>query len=100
MSDQKAVADAAEAFAASVSALASRGEDADIPDDVLKRVFTAAIKAYAARVEKHDREPVILDTGHVSATEGVIAACAIIRAIDLNMFDLTMWYNRSGNNRV
>ncbi len=100
MSDQQAVADAAAAFAASVEALAARGEEGDIPDDVLQTVFNAAVKAYAARVEKHDREPAIVDLGKVNATEGVTAACALIRAVDLNMFDVTMWYNRSGNNRV
>ena len=99
MSDQKAVADAAAAFASSVNALIQSGEVADIPDDVLSSVFTAAVKAYAARVDKTEREPQIFDTRLVNATEGVTAACAMIRAVDLNMFDVTLWYNRSGPNR-
>lgn len=91
---------AAEDFAASVDALLSRGKAGDIPDSALRTIFTAAVKAYAARVEDTGSEPSIVDTSKVTATEGVTVACALIRAIDLNMFDVTMWYNRSGNNRV
>lgn len=100
MSEQEKAAQAASDFAASVEALAATGDHAKIPEDVLQKVFTAAVRAYAARCEDTGGEPVIVDTAQVNATEGVVAACALIRAIDLNMFDVTMWYNRSGNNRV
>ena len=100
MSDQQAVAEAAAAFAKSIDALSASGALGQVPDSVLQQVFTAAVKAYAARVEDSGSEPAIVDTSKVNATEGVVAACAIIRAIDLNMFDVTMWYNRSGDNRV
>jgi len=100
MSEQETLAAAAQAFAKGVEALYARGEEGDVPDEVLQTIFSAAVRAYAARVEKYDREPAIVDTAKVTATEGVTAACALIRAVDLNMFDVTMWYNRSGNNRV
>ena len=94
------LAEAAAAFAQGVAALDAEGKAGDIPDDILQTIFTAAVKAYAARVEDTGREPAIVDTSKITATESVTAACALIRAIDLNMFDVTMWYNRSGNNRV
>lgn len=100
MSEQETLAKSAQAFAQAVDALYARGEEGEVPDEVLQTVFSAAVRAYAARAEKYDREPVIVDTAKVNATEGVTAACALIRAVDLNMFDMTMWYNRSGNNRV
>ena len=33
----------------------------------------------------------------VNATEAVTAICAIMRAADLNFFDLQMWYRRARN---
>ena len=33
----------------------------------------------------------------VNATEAVTAICAIMRAADLNFFDLQMWYRRAHN---
>ena len=34
----------------------------------------------------------------VNATEAVTAICAIMRAADLNFFDLQMWYRRARRN--
>ncbi len=100
MDELRSAAEAATAFANAVEALDTRGKAGEVPDEILQRVFTAAVKAYAARVEDTGKEAAIVDTSKVTATEGVTVACALIRAIDLNMFDVTMWYNRSGNNRV
>ena len=55
--------------------------------------------AYAAKVEQSEQEFPIIDTARVSTTEGVVAACALIRAIDLNMFDVALWFNRPGGGR-
>ena len=33
--------------------------------------------------------------GAVTATETVVAACALIRAADLNLFDVAMWFHRA-----
>lgn len=100
MDEQQSAAEAATSFANAIEALDAHGKAGEVPDDVLQKIFTAAVKAYAARVEDTGREPTIVDTSKITATEGVTTACALIRAIDLNMFDVTMWYNRSGNNRV
>ena len=32
--------------------------------------------------------------GLITATETVVAACAMIRAADLNIFDVAMWFHR------
>jgi len=72
----------------------------DIPDEVLQQVMTAAVKAYAAKVEKEERDFDPFDKRIVSATEGVTAACAMIRAVDLNMFDVALWFNRPGHVRA
>ncbi len=74
----------------------ARGEGHLIPDALLQRVFTAAAKAYAAKVEALGQEPPPFAPHSVSATEAVTTACAMIRAVDLNMFDVTMWFNRQG----
>ena len=90
---------AAKAFTDYVAAKAEAGELANVPEEALRDVLTAAIKAYAAKVEANGEEFAPVDTGRLNATEGVIAVCAIIRAIDLNMFDVSMWFNRAGGGR-
>jgi hypothetical protein len=77
------------------AALARRDPDA-ISDAVLQEVFAAALKVYAAKIEKRGGELAPYRDGDVTATESVVAACALIRAADLNLFDVAMWFNRAG----
>jgi hypothetical protein len=71
-----------------------RGEPDAISDKALQEVLTAAVKLYAAKVERrgHDVEP--FPRGTVTATETVVTACGLIRAADLNMFDVAIWFHR------
>lgn len=81
-------------FCTVARAALKRGEPDAISDRALQQVLTAAVKVYAAKVERrgHDVAP-FLD-GAVTATETVVAACGLIRAADLNMFDVAIWFHR------
>lgn len=61
----------------------------------LSDVLSAAVKEYAARFERdgHALDPPV-DRHAVTATEVVIVASELIRAVDLNLFDVAMWYRR------
>jgi hypothetical protein len=74
-------------------ALARREPDA-ISDALLQRTLAAALKLYAAKAERRGDVKPFRD-GDVTATEAVVAACALIRAADLNLFDVAMWFNRA-----
>lgn len=99
MSDDNKARDTSAAFCEYVNAMQQQGALADVPEDVLRDVMTAAVRAYAARVEKTEHEFAPVDARLVTATEAVTAACAVIRAVDLNMFDVTLWFNRSDYSR-
>jgi len=61
-------------------------------DYELKEAFTGAVKAYAARMAE---APVVgIEKNAITATEAVIAICELMRAADLNPFDVAMWYRR------
>jgi hypothetical protein len=72
-----------------------RHEPEAIPDAVLQQVLAAAVKLYAAKAERRGDVKPYRD-GAVTTTEAVVAACALIRAADLNLFDVAMWFNRPG----
>jgi hypothetical protein len=80
-------------LASAKHALARRDPDA-IADAELQRVFAAAVKLYAAKVERRSDVKPFRD-GAVTTTESIVAACALIRAADLNLFDVAMWFNRA-----
>jgi hypothetical protein len=85
---------AAGAFCARARDALKRGAPDAISDRELQHVLTAAAKIYAAKVERrgHDVAPFAPNT--VTATETVVTACGMIRAADLNMFDVAIWFHR------
>ncbi len=90
---KRGLAKTADFYAAARDAL-KRGDPDAIPDKVLQQVLSAAVKIYAAKVERrgHDVAPYPQNT--VTATETVVTACGMIRAADLNMFDVAIWFHR------
>ncbi len=85
------------AFCALADEALQSGKPEAISDESLQRVLTAAIKLYAAKSEDRAKELPPFGDRPVNATEAVTAICAIMRAADLNFFDLQMWYRRAPN---
>ena len=82
-------------FASRATAALERGEPDAISDEVLRQNLAAAVKLYAAKAERRGDELAPFKDGAVTATETVVAACALIRAADLNLFDVAMWFHRA-----
>ena len=81
-------------FCAAVRAALKRGQPDAISDHALQRILTAAVKVYAAKVERRGHDVAPFARGAVTATETVVTACGLIRAADLNMFDVAIWFHR------
>jgi hypothetical protein len=81
-------------FCGLAQAALKRGEPDAISDKELQRVLTAAVKVYAAKVERRGHEVAPYARDAVTASETVVAACGMIRAADLNMFDVAIWFHR------
>lgn len=82
------------AFCSEVAAALKHGSLHSISDATLRRVLIAAVKIYAAKAEAAETEIPPFDKHDVTATEAVTAVCAMIRAVDLNLFDVAMWFRR------
>ena len=91
---KRSAGDPGAAFCAAVARALKRGEPQAISDEALRRVLTAAVRVYAAKSEDVGREIAPFLANTVTATETVTAACAMIRAVDLNLFDVAMWFRR------
>jgi hypothetical protein len=87
-------ADSGAGFCSSVDDALKSGKPDAITDETLQRVLSAAVRLYAAKSEDRARELAPFGDQPVNATEAVTAICAIMRAADLNFFDLQMWYRR------
>src|ERR1700686_1421211 len=81
-------------FCAAARDALKRNEPDAISDKTLQQVLTAAVKVYAAKVERRAHDVAPFAPGTVTATETVVTACGMIRAADLNMFDVAIWFHR------
>ena len=66
-------------------------------DRELQDLLAAAIKSYAARAEVSE-EPLaaLLPQSGVTATEAMLAVSAIMKAVNVQVFELGMWQSWSG----
>jgi hypothetical protein len=53
------------------------------------------VRLYVARVEATGAYPPPVDMRDVMPTDIVVIASEMLRAADLNLFDLAMWYRRA-----
>ncbi|GAB2745379.1 hypothetical protein GCM10027174_19080 [Salinifilum aidingensis] len=70
------------------------GGVADVPAEDLRALVSAATRLYATANEDADEATPPLEDG-VSTTEAVVLATALLKAQDLNPFDLALWFSRS-----
>jgi hypothetical protein len=73
------------------------GEIDRVPSADITNLVTSAVKLYAAAVEENTRDVPVID-GTVSTTEAIVMACALMRAHQLNPFDLALWFSHSDPN--
>jgi hypothetical protein len=82
-------------FVAAAERALAHGEPAQVPDVALERVMTAAVRLYAAKAET-DRPPARpVDPSRVTPTDIVVTVSDLIRSAGLNLWDVSMWFNRT-----
>jgi hypothetical protein len=89
---------AAGAFAAAAERALAGGDYSRVAGGDLERVMSAAVKLYAAKTEAQAGEPPPppVSAERVTPTEVVVVVSEMLRAVDVSLFDLAMWYRRGG----
>jgi hypothetical protein len=72
----------------------SRGETETVSPDQLRALLSATVQLYAAFCEYTGTDLDPLES-EVPATDAVVLACSLLKARDLNPFDLALWFSRS-----
>ena len=72
----------------------ANGAFSSVPSSELQRVLTAAIKLYAAKAEAEEQFPAPVTAEKITPTEIVLVVSELLRAADISLFDLAMWYRR------
>ena len=72
----------------------SSGDFSRVTSSDLERVITAAVKLYAAKAEVEETLAAPISAERATPTEVVVIVSEMLRAVNLNVFDLAMWYRR------
>jgi hypothetical protein len=85
----------ADAFVDTVERVLLGGGSTCILSSDLERVITAATRLYAAKAESEATFPPPVCAEKITPTEVVTLVSEMLRAANLGLFDLAMWYRRA-----
>jgi hypothetical protein len=67
----------------------------ELSEEAVQKLLTAGARLFTRKTEMEDRVFLpFVSTQACTATDVCQTACEMLRAVDLNTFDLTMWYSR------
>ncbi len=73
-----------------------RGETGEVSDETVQALLTAGVRLYARKVDEEGRDfSPVRDPAALTATDVAVTVTGLLRAADLNLFDLAMWTNRA-----
>jgi hypothetical protein len=89
------VAEKAVSLETLVEQLAHVDLDADASDAAIKKLVTAAVKAYSYKVQREGGFP-IMEGGALTPTDAMIACTALLRGVNVQVFELGCWQGWMG----
>jgi hypothetical protein len=88
----------AETLTRASDALAAAIGDPDrIPDAELRVLIANMVRLYAVKADNGMRTPLPPDGGAVTVTETMLAVTDLLHAVNVQVFELSMWQAMSGN---
>jgi hypothetical protein len=86
------------AIARTKAALQAALDDPDrVSDDELRELVAGVVKLYAARADAGMRRALPADGGGVSITDAMLTITDLMNALNVQLFELSMWQAMSGN---
>jgi hypothetical protein len=82
-------------FVAAAERALSAGQPGQVSDAELERVMTAAVRLYAAKTETDHPPAQPVTPSAVTPTDIVVTVSDLIKSAGLNLWDLSMWFNRT-----
>ena len=76
--------------------IASLGDGRTLSDPDLQALLAAAVRIYAERAEGRDELPAFPVNNNITATHAMVAVTAMLKAVNVQVFELGMWQAWSG----
>ncbi len=91
---QPEAASLGEDFVAAAERALTSGQPGQVSDADLERVLTAAVRLYAAKVDADMAPAQPVTPSAVTPTGVAVTVSDLIKSAGLNLWDLSMWFNR------
>lgn len=88
--------DAALQFAAMLEKKLAAGDLEVLTPQAVQALVTALAKLYSANIDAGNKYPVVAHRMAISGTDAMILCGALLKAVDLQVFELGMWQSWSG----
>jgi len=88
--DQAALAERARALHDQLTAVLDAGHAGEVPDETVQALLTAGVRLYSAKRSQDQQLDAFLDKS-VTATDVSVVTLAMLDAVDLQLFELTLW---------
>jgi hypothetical protein len=77
--------------------IAALGDGRTLADEDLQALLAAAVRIYADRMEERDEPLPAFPPGEsITATQAMVAVTAILKGVNVQLFELGMWQAWSG----
>lgn len=76
--------------------LAASGGAVDLPDGAVQELMAALVATYGARFDAGLRQPPLVEDPTMGATAVLVTTSALLKAANLEIFELGMWQSWSG----
>jgi len=98
MSSSNVLERPADTLAAAAAALAAAlGNPDQVADADLRAIIANAVRLYAVKAENGMRTPLPPGNGGVTTDETMILATDLLHALNVQLFELSMWQAMTGN---
>ena len=91
-----ALSDSALALAKTIEASVASGDQEALTPEAVQALVTAVAKFYSANIDSGVKYPVIAHRMAISGTDAMILCGALLKGVDLQVFELGMWQSWSG----
>lgn len=71
-------------------------EGEELPDELVQQALTAMTRLYTVKFQLGERQPPFVNDREMPATAVMIMSTAMLRAVNLELFELGMWQAWSG----
>ncbi len=71
-------------------------EGEELPDELVQQAFTVMTRLYTVKFQMGERWPPFVNDREMPATAVMIMSTAMLRAVNLELFELGMWQAWSG----